>query len=78
MVIEAVQWDGISTTANSFIGEAFGVDWDYESKESSAIIIPTLEGRMKGEVGDWIIKGVKGEFYPIKDTIFKETYEKVD
>lgn len=36
-----------------------------------AIIIPTLEGEMRAEFGDWIIRGVKGEFYPIKDEIFR-------
>lgn len=37
--------------------------------------IHTLEGVMRGEVGDWIIRGVKGEFYPCKDDIFRATYE---
>jgi hypothetical protein len=39
------------------------------------IDIQTLEGAMRAELDDWIIKGVKGEFYPIKDSIFRETYE---
>ena len=39
--------------------------------------IQTLEGVMTASLGDWIIKGVKGEFYPIKNDIFKETYERV-
>lgn len=42
-----------------------------------AIQIRTLEGYMIASVGDWIIKGVKGEFYPIKDDIFRATYEPV-
>ena len=41
------------------------------------IYIPTLEGSMFGSPGDWIIKGVKGEFYPCKPGIFDETYEAV-
>lgn len=41
-------------------------------------IIPTLEGVMTGEPGDWIIKGVKGEFYPCKADIFAATYEAVE
>lgn len=40
--------------------------------------IRTLEGEMTAALGDWIIKGVKGEFYPIKNDIFLETYEKVE
>lgn len=39
------------------------------------ITIPTLEGDHRALPGDWIIKGVKGEFYPCKDEIFRATYE---
>jgi hypothetical protein len=42
------------------------------------ISIPTLEGRMAGHVGDWIIRGVKGEFYPCKPDIFAATYQPAD
>lgn len=41
------------------------------------IYITTLEGEMRAEVGDYIIKGVKGEFYPCKPDIFAATYEEV-
>ena len=41
------------------------------------IYIKTLEGVMTSHVGDYIIKGVKGEFYPCKPDIFKQTYEEV-
>jgi hypothetical protein len=47
--------------------------WDYPTLE-----IPTLEGTMTASVGDWIIKGVKGEFYPCKPDIFEATYERVE
>ena len=40
--------------------------------------IETLEGIMEASVGDYIIKGVNGEFYPCKPDIFEKTYEKVD
>ena len=40
-------------------------------------IIPTLEGHHVANEGDWIIKGIKGEFYPCKPDIFKMTYEPV-
>jgi hypothetical protein len=40
-----------------------------------AIEIGTLEGVMRAELGDWIIKGVQGEFYPCKPDIFEATYE---
>lgn len=40
--------------------------------------IVTLEGVMLGEPGDWIIKGVAGEFYPCKPEVFAATYEAVE
>ena len=47
------------------------------SDGSFTFSVETLEGRMTGHKGDWIVKGVRGEFYIVKDDIFKETYEKV-
>lgn len=41
------------------------------------LTIQTLEGEMTAELGDWIIRGIKGELYPIKDEIFRESYEAV-
>lgn len=46
---------------------------DYEN----ALIIPTLEGDHRADIGDWIIQGVKGEFYPCKPDIFEATYDAV-
>jgi hypothetical protein len=40
--------------------------------------VHTLEGSMRVDHGDWIITGVKGEHYPCKPDIFKQTYEKVE
>lgn len=48
------------------------------SDGSFTFSVETLEGRMTGHKGDWIVKGVRGEFYIVKDDIFKETYEKVE
>ena len=39
--------------------------------------IRTLEGMMRAELGDWIIRGIKGELYPCKPDIFEATYERV-
>ena len=41
------------------------------------IDIQTLEGEMRANIGDYIIKGIKGEFYPCKPDIFKASYEDV-
>lgn len=43
-----------------------------------AIYVVTLEGRMRADIGDFIIKGVSGEFYPCKPDIFAKTYEPVE
>lgn len=42
---------------------------------TGSFLIATLEGVMQAKPGDWVIRGVQGEFYPIKDSIFRETYE---
>ena len=73
VVVEAVQWNGnnhkevIDFTENKIWFDALGNIW-----------IATLEGDMVAKKGDYIIKGVQGEFYPCKSEIFKETYEKVE
>lgn len=44
-------------------------------REERCIDIQTLEGEMRADMGDWVIKGVAGEFYPCKPHIFAKTYE---
>lgn len=51
--------------------------FDKESNGAPKLIIKTLEGDMLALRGDWIIKGVNGEFYPCKPDIFEKTYEQV-
>ncbi|EGY53100.1 hypothetical protein [Neisseria shayeganii] len=46
-----------------------------ECAECGGLLIPTLEGNMLASKGDWIIRGVQGEFYPCKPDIFEATYE---
>ena len=75
VVVEAVQWLGEGNCEEVF---AFlGYDHTEETGDHSEIHIPTLEGIMSAQVGDWIIKGVKGEFYHCKPDIFELTYEEV-
>ena len=75
VVIDAVEWNG----ANHLITETFmkGSEAyvDYSEYKLGVIKIPTLEGVMDARVGDYIIKGIKGEFYPCKPDIFEATYE---
>ena len=47
------------------------------SGDAETLVISTLEGEMQASPGDWIIKGVKGEFYPCKPDIFAATYDPV-
>ena len=71
VVIEAVQFVG----GNFGVIEAFiGGDAEFRGGE---IIVATLEGPLRAAPNDWIIKGVKGEFYPCKPDIFEATYEPV-
>ena len=46
-------------------------------QKEKGLIIHTLEGDMKASFGDYIIKGVNGEFYPCKPDVFEKTYELV-
>lgn len=46
-------------------------------RQITGCIIYTLEGDMVAEPGDWIIRGIKGEFYPCKDDVFRMTYDEV-
>lgn len=74
LVIEAVPFDIRNCN--------FLIDWAgiYCSGDecSKTWYIPTLEGDMRLSPGDWIIKGIKGEFYPCKPDIFEATYESVE
>ena len=70
VVVEAVQWNGDFTQELSDFLPARCTVCGLE------IFIPTLEGVMKASAGDWIIEGVRGEFYPCKPDIFEATYEK--
>jgi len=71
VVIEAIKYTGKNATEiTRFItGDVEAMAFDETIK--------TLEGEMHASVGDWIIKGVKGEFYPCKPDIFEATYEAI-
>ena len=84
VVVEAIQWNGKNfDEISNFIQDFHGHKKVYEDAEEAALksgeyYISTLEGIMTANAGDWIIKGVKGEFYPCKPDIFEKTYEKVN
>lgn len=54
------------------------VDPDEQDHGGHTIRIRTLEGDMHASIGDWVICGVQGEFYPCKPDIFAATYDEVD
>lgn len=71
VIIEALQFTGDNV---DFVKEFTNYN---ASVCNGELNIHTLEGNMVARVGDWIIKGVKGEFYPCKPDIFENTYEEV-
>lgn len=75
--VEAIEFTGENARdVATWIGE--GVLLESDSKGfMNRVVIQTLEGDMTAVVGDWIIKGVQGEFYPCKPSIFDETYDEV-
>ena len=80
IIIEAVQWTGINLEEiKSFVGDSldynYKTNWDSSDLSNIEVKIKTLEGDHIASIGDYIIKGVNGEFYPCKPDIFKKTYE---
>jgi hypothetical protein len=73
VVVEAVQWGGDNYDE---VGDFMGLTATCQVDDD--FLIPTLEGDMRASPGDWIIKGVAGEFYPCKPDIFAATYEAAD
>ena len=77
VIIDAIQFDGWNWgSCYQFMSdEPLLFPQAFEKIEK--IEINTLEGTMTASIGDWIIKGVNGEFYPCKPDIFEKTYELV-
>ena len=82
VTIEAIQWNGNNIfEIKEFCGQD-NISYKlvrniYNPGTMIALTIVTLEGCMKASIGDYIIKGVDGEFYPCKKSIFDKTYEAV-
>lgn len=71
--IEAIQWDGSKKSATKILHWMFpNIEKDAEAND---LTIKTLEGEMHATPNDFIIRGVKGEFYPCKPEIFEMTYK---
>lgn len=80
--IDAIQFDGTEGNAKKII-QTFQNPHRvilYHARKATGdpkLSIPTLEGKMVADVGDWIIRGIEGEIYPCKPGIFEQTYERV-
>ena len=70
--IEAIQWTGKNIIELLDWGQG-KILWN----DVDDLFIDTLEGRMKANINDYIIKGLRGEFYPCKPGVFEKKYEKI-
>lgn len=70
--IEAVVWTGKNIIELYEWGDG-DISWD----NNGDLYIETLEGRMKANLGDFIIKGLRGEFYPCKPDVFHKKYKEI-
>lgn len=75
--VEAVQWGGHANypiDEHNFLFDKSHLDLD---DAEAVLIVHTLEGDMKAHLGDYIVRGVDGEFYPVKKEIFEKTYREL-
>ena len=89
VVIEAIQWtggnfDAVYAFGGGDISSPEGIQrakitcHDDRNAAAEPLYVDTLEGTTRASVGDWIIRGIKGEFCPCKPDIFEATYEAVE
>ena len=83
VIIEAIQYNGnngyqLGEWSHGIIIQSPICEPSEDNPSGEYVQIKTLEGVMIGNVNDWIIKGVNGEFYPCKPDIFEKTYEPVE
>ena len=75
VVLEAVRWLGTNKAEMLALGVS---ESSFVGGSKNLLVIDTLEGEMRADAGDWIIKGIKGEIYPCKPDIFEVLYDRVD
>jgi hypothetical protein len=74
VVVDAWQFDGTWETAKDIVSMDQRIGWS-EGSDGTRIVIDTLDGQMVALPGDWVIRGVKNEFYPCKPDVFVATYD---
>ena len=76
IIVEAIQWTGKNEhEVMKFVGSHCCL---VNKSNGKALIINTLEGDHYASVNDWIVKGIKGEFYSVKPDIMEQTYTRVN
>lgn len=73
VIIDAIEWTGKNEKQVLDF-----MNWQHADVENGELHIHTLEGRMHASIGDFVIRGVAGEFYACKPEIFHATYELVE
>ena len=79
IAIEAIQWDGTYRSYQEI--EEFAKPHQVDIMQmisTNVLVVKTLEGNMIARKDDYIVKGVKGEIYPVNSVIFDETYETLE
>ncbi len=74
--ISAIRWTGENVEEVAAMTDG-SINVVYDSA-GRAFLIQTLEGQMRCSMGDWLIRGVEGEFYPCQHSIFQKTYVPVN
>ena len=77
IIVEAIIWEGTNRQEVFEFCSKAHITYEFGSSVPM-LTIATLEGPMKASIKDYIIKGIKGEFYACKPDVFKLTYDNVD
>lgn len=76
LVVNAIQWTG--KNGHEILAFCKGFAKITGGKDTKFLYIDTLEGRMFADVGVYIVKGIKNEYYPVAESVFLETYDIID
>ena len=77
VIIDAILWNGTKESLQE-IYRLGDIDVIKYIATNNSLYIQSIEGLMSAKIGDWIVKGVKGELYPVAADIFPLTYEKAE
>ena len=79
VVVEARQFHGTASGTDAELAAWAGAEYRHQGDgRPGALLISTLEGVMEAQAGDYVIRGVAGEFYPCRQDIFEATYERAE